>query len=161
MKSILLLLLSVMTLTTSLFRPARADEMPARYVRLAGLEIDPAQLDAYKIALKEEMDASVRLEPGVIGLFAVSEKDSPARIRILELYADEDGYHKHLQVPQREQDLRRIITRHSPELATEPFCQPMRPRSAMSRRCSSRCVGAVSAVSLSTALERGGTITAA
>lgn len=99
MKSISLFLLSVMTLTTSLFRPARADEMPAGYVRLAELEIDPAQLDAYKIALKEEMDASVRLEPGVIGLFAVSEKDSPARIRIFELYADEDGYHKHLQAP--------------------------------------------------------------
>ena len=68
-------------------------------MRVAELEIDPAQLDAYKIALKEEMDASVRLEPGVIGLFAVAEKDNPARIRILELYADEAGYQKHLLAP--------------------------------------------------------------
>src|SRR3954464_11718967 len=40
-------------------------------------------------------------------------------------------------------------------------CQPMRPRSAMHRRCRSRCVGAVPAVSLGTAFARGGTITSA
>src|SRR6266446_6042589 len=37
----------------------------------------------------------------------------------------------------------------------------MRPRSAISCRCRSRWVGAVSAVALGTALERGGTMTAA
>src|SRR5438132_7475809 len=41
------------------------------------------------------------------------------------------------------------------------FCQPMRPCSAIACRCRSRGVGAVSAVSLGTALERGGTMTAA
>ena len=40
-------------------------------------------------------------------------------------------------------------------------CQPMRPRSAMQRRCASRCVGAVSAALLGTAFARGGTMTAA
>jgi uncharacterized membrane protein YbjE (DUF340 family) len=37
----------------------------------------------------------------------------------------------------------------------------MRPVSAIACRCRSRWVGAVSAVSLGTALERGGTMTAA
>src|SRR6266478_3083841 len=37
----------------------------------------------------------------------------------------------------------------------------IRPRSAISCRCWSRLVGAVSAVALGTALERGGTMTAA
>src|SRR5215203_6817362 len=32
-------------------------------VRIAELEIDPAQLDAYKAILAEEQEASVRLEP--------------------------------------------------------------------------------------------------
>src|SRR5829696_8840452 len=49
--------------------------------------------------------------------------------------------------------------------ARQPYpgarCQPMRPRSAMHRRCISRCVGAVSAASLGTAFARGGTTTAA
>ena len=44
-------------------------------MRLAELEIDPAQLDSYKAALKEEIEASIRLEPGVLTLFAVSVKD--------------------------------------------------------------------------------------
>ena len=49
--------------------------------------------------------------------------------------------------------------------ARQPYpgarCQPIRPRSAMHRRCPSRRVGAVSAVSLGTAFARGGTMTAA
>ena len=47
------------------------------------------------------------------------------------------------------------------QLYPDALCQPMRPRSAMHRRCASRCVGAVSAVPLGTALERGGTMTLA
>src|ERR687894_811485 len=47
------------------------------------------------------------------------------------------------------------------QLYPDAFCQPMRPRSAMIRRCRSRRVGAVSAASLGTAPERGGTTTAA
>ncbi len=47
------------------------------------------------------------------------------------------------------------------QLYPEASCQPMRPRSAMASMCRSRRVGAVSAVSLVTALERGGTMTAA
>ena len=41
------------------------------------------------------------------------------------------------------------------------FCQPMRPCSLTLWRCRSRWVGAISAVSLSTAVDRGGTITSA
>src|SRR5215203_2437359 len=47
------------------------------------------------------------------------------------------------------------------QLYPDALCQPMRPHSAMHRRWASRCVGAVSAVSLGTAFARGGTITAA
>src|SRR5687767_12197801 len=57
-------------------------------VRLAKLVIDSALLDNYKAALKEEIEASMRLEPGVLTLYAVSEKESPTHITILEIYAD-------------------------------------------------------------------------
>ena len=47
-------------------------ESPGRpVVRIAELEIDPAQLDAYKLALKEEIETSIRVEPGVLTLYAV------------------------------------------------------------------------------------------
>src|SRR3954464_10278211 len=47
------------------------------------------------------------------------------------------------------------------QLYPDTLCQPIRPRSAMHRRWASRCVGAVSAVSLGTAFARGGTTTPA
>src|SRR5512142_1728668 len=72
---------------------------PGRLVRLAELEIDPAQLDSYKAALKEEIEASIRLELGVLTLFAVSVKDHPNQIRIFETYADVAAYQAHLETP--------------------------------------------------------------
>lgn len=68
-------------------------------VRIAELDIDPAELDAYKALLREEIDASVRSEPGVLSLNAVSVKDNPAQIRILEVYADQAAYEAHLKTP--------------------------------------------------------------
>lgn len=68
-------------------------------VRLAYLVIDSSQLENYKAALKEEIDASVRLEPGVLTLYAMSEKDKPTHISILEIYASADAYQAHLETP--------------------------------------------------------------
>ena len=66
-------------------------------VRIAELEIDPAHLETYRAALKEEIAASIRVEPGVLTLYAVSVKDHPAQIRIFETYADQAAYKSHLQ----------------------------------------------------------------
>lgn len=66
-------------------------------VRIAELEIDPAQVEVYKAALKEEIAASIRAEPGVLTLYAVSVKDHPTQIRIFETYANQAAYEAHLQ----------------------------------------------------------------
>lgn len=68
-------------------------------VRLAKLVIDSNKLETYKAALKEEIEASLRLEPGVLTLYAVAEKNNPAHITILEIYADTEAYKAHLQTP--------------------------------------------------------------
>jgi 4-carboxymuconolactone decarboxylase len=68
-------------------------------VRLAKLTIDPAQLEPYKAALKEEIEASLRLEPGVLTLYAVSEMDRPTHITILEIYASRAAYEQHIKSP--------------------------------------------------------------
>ncbi len=78
-------------------RRAPAEPMQGRVVRMAELEIDPVQLENYKAALKEEIDASIRLEPGVLTLYAVALKDNPAHIRILETYSDMAAYRAHLE----------------------------------------------------------------
>ena len=69
------------------------------FVRVADIEVDPAQLEAFVSAVKVEMDESVRVEPGVLSLYAVAEKDSPSRLRFFEIYADEAAYNAHLQSP--------------------------------------------------------------
>ena len=54
-------------------------------VRLAKLVIDSSNLGNYTAALKEEIENSIRLEPGVLTLYAVAEKDHPTHITILEI----------------------------------------------------------------------------
>ncbi|MEQ8581419.1 MAG: putative quinol monooxygenase [Marinoscillum sp.] len=66
-------------------------------VRLARLVIDSTQLDEYKALLKEGIEASVRLEPGVLTLYAVSEKEKPNHFTILEIYASQSAYQAHIQ----------------------------------------------------------------
>ena len=43
-------------------------------VRLAKIQVDPTQLKAYNLALKEQMAAAVQLEQGVLTYYAVAEK---------------------------------------------------------------------------------------
>ena len=70
-----------------------------RYVRIAEIEIDPARYEAYQAALRQEIEASIRLEQGVLALHAVSDKDNPVRIVVFEIYADVAAYAAHLEVP--------------------------------------------------------------
>ena len=44
------------------------------FVRVAVIEVDPAQRDAFISAVRKEMDESVRVEPGVLALYAVAER---------------------------------------------------------------------------------------
>jgi quinol monooxygenase YgiN len=68
-------------------------------VRIAELEIDPSQIAAYKALLAEAVEASVRLEPGVLLLYAVSIKSEPGQVRMIEAYADHGAYEAHLTTP--------------------------------------------------------------
>lgn len=76
-----------------------AAQTPTPMVRLANIEVYPAHLEAYRAALREEIEASIRLEPGVQTLYAVAEKNNPTRFTILEIYADSAAYRAHLQTP--------------------------------------------------------------
>lgn len=97
MKSLCILAVLLMSVFP-LHSKASAEEK-SQVVRLAKLQIDSGQLEAYKVALKEEIETSVRVEPGVVSLSAVSEKDHPERITILEIYADQAAYEAHLKAP--------------------------------------------------------------
>ena len=89
----------ILSLIAVLFCDNLSAQNKNQMVRLARLVIDSAQLESYKAFAKEEIEASVRLEPGVITLYAVSEKDHPTHITILEIYADSAAYKAHIQTP--------------------------------------------------------------
>jgi quinol monooxygenase YgiN len=76
-----------------------APDVVSPMVRIAELEIDPAQIEAYKTILAEEQEASVRLEPGVLMLHSVAIKDQPTHIRLLEVYASRSAYEAHVEAP--------------------------------------------------------------
>jgi quinol monooxygenase YgiN len=68
---------------------------PRPHVRIAKIEVEPSQLDDYKTAVTEEIEASIRAEPGVLAIFCVALKDAPNQLRFLEIYADEGAYLRH------------------------------------------------------------------
>jgi quinol monooxygenase YgiN len=99
-KQLLILGASVLTLCLiCVYGSVIAMQKQDPLVRLAELEIDPAQLESYKAALKEEIEASIRIEPGVLTLYAVAEKENPAHIRMFEIYANAEAYKAHLESP--------------------------------------------------------------
>lgn len=90
-------IVGVLLATIGLFvGKACADEPEGIIVRIAKLEIDPSQLTAYQAAVKEEMAVSVQLEPGVLALYSVAEKDHPNRLHFFEMYASEEAYRSHI-----------------------------------------------------------------
>jgi quinol monooxygenase YgiN len=92
-----LLVIVALMLESSLCGRAIAQEMQRPYVQVAEIEIDPAQLEDYEAAVKEQIETAVRVEPGVLVLYAVSEKDNPTRVRVFEIYRDTDAYRSHLE----------------------------------------------------------------
>lgn len=67
------------------------------YVRIAKIEVDSAQLESYKVALKVHAETAVRVEPGVITLYAVYDKDHPTYVTVFEIYANKEAYETHIQ----------------------------------------------------------------
>jgi len=65
-------------------------------VRLSKIEVHPQYLDEYMKYAIEVGEISMRTEPGVLTMYAVSEKDNPCNVTILETYASQKAYEKHI-----------------------------------------------------------------
>ena len=70
-----------------------------QFVRLAIIKVDSLQLKSYNDYLKEEVEASIKIEPGVITLYAVAEKENPEHVTLFETYADSARYKSHIATP--------------------------------------------------------------
>lgn len=65
-------------------------------VRLSKVEVYPQHLDEYLKYATKVGEISLRTEPGVLTMYAVSEKENPCKITILETYASREAYEKHI-----------------------------------------------------------------
>lgn len=65
-------------------------------VRLSKIEVYPQHLDEYLKYAVEVGEISLRTEPGVLTMYAVSEKENPCMVTILETYASKEAYEKHI-----------------------------------------------------------------
>ena len=84
--------------------PIRADGKPLGegalpQVRVADLQIDPERMAEYRAAVTEEIDTSMKTEPGVRAIYAMALASDPGALRFFEIYADEAAYQSHIASP--------------------------------------------------------------
>lgn len=94
-----LLFVGASILASALSGVAVSQEIQEQYMQIAEIEIDPSQLEDYKAAVREHIETAVRVEPGVLVLYSVSERDNPTHIRVFEIYASTEAYRAHLEAP--------------------------------------------------------------
>lgn len=69
------------------------------YVRIAKIVVDSTQIEAYKAALKVGIETAVRVEPGVVRMYAVYDQNQPTHVTVFETYASKEAYNAHIQTP--------------------------------------------------------------
>ena len=93
----ILLLLSFLLVVLSIENALAQDNN--RMFRIAKIKVDPVQLEKYRLALREQMNAAIQDEPGVLSYYAVADKKDPSSITIFETYADTAAYNAHIKTP--------------------------------------------------------------
>ena len=88
---------AALIMAAPLIGPARAQDQQPGYIQIAELTVDPTQLESYKAAAREQIDAAIRVEPGVLVLYMVADQDQPNHIHVFEMYKDTDAYKAHLE----------------------------------------------------------------
>ncbi len=91
-------LLLLVALVATCHGSASAEEQ-RMLVRVSEIQVDPGHLEEYRAILTEEAGASVRLEPGVVSILPMYQKESPTEVRILEVYLSREAYEAHLKTP--------------------------------------------------------------
>lgn len=67
--------------------------------RIAKIKVDANQLERYQVALNEQMNAAIQLEPGVLSYTVVADKKDANSITIFEVYASLEAYQSHIATP--------------------------------------------------------------
>jgi quinol monooxygenase YgiN len=74
-------------------------QINTKMYRIAKIKVDSSQLENYKLALQEQMNTAIQLEPGVLSYTVVADKKDPSAITIFEVYANQEAYQSHIATP--------------------------------------------------------------
>ena len=74
-------------------------QLKNKMYRIAKIKVDVNQLEQYKVALKEQMNTAIKVEPGVLSYTVVADKKDLSLITIMEVYANLDAYQSHILTP--------------------------------------------------------------
>jgi quinol monooxygenase YgiN len=74
-------------------------QINTKMYRIAKIKVDSSQLENYKLALQEQMNTAIQLEPGVLSYTVVADKKDPSAITIFEIYANQEAYQSHIATP--------------------------------------------------------------
>ncbi len=102
MKRLIVIGVLGMALTLSAKAQQEADVRTSNYVesemlvRISEIEVYPEHLSEYLTFARNVGAESVRKEPGVIAIYPMVQKRDSCQIRILEIYADQEAYKKHI-----------------------------------------------------------------
>lgn len=70
-----------------------------KVTRIARITIDSLKIDEYRALLKEQMEAAVKLEPGVLSYTVYADKTAPYKLTLVEVYASNAAYLAHREAP--------------------------------------------------------------
>ena len=98
MKRIILALLCAASLALPFAGAAAAEEKPPR-VNMAEIVLKPECREAFLASVREEMRESLRVEPGVLALYMVADKNDENKLTFFEIYADDEAYAQHRETP--------------------------------------------------------------
>ncbi len=74
-------------------------QVNTKMYRIAKIKVDANQLERYQVALNEQMNAAIQLEPGVLSYTVAADKKDANSITIFEVYASLEAYQSHIATP--------------------------------------------------------------
>ena len=74
-------------------------QVDTKMYRIAKIKVDSNKLERYKVALNEQINTAIELEPGVLSYTVVADKKDSSSITIFEVYASLEAYQSHIATP--------------------------------------------------------------
>ncbi len=99
MKKIIIILLLMISITTNAQNSPMIEKAidTTMIVRISEIEVYPEYLTEYLEFAHNVGATSVREEPGVICIYPMQQLRNDCQIRILEIYASQEAYQRHIQ----------------------------------------------------------------